>query len=633
MGGQMTKKNLTILIVCIVVFITLCLVALGIFLGIHFNKKNNFDINVYIDGEFYSVTPYDNNFVLPTPPDLVGANFVGWYLDENFTKKINNVKDIKMLYNSKDKTIYAKYEYYKIVINFVVDDVITEVLVIDKIEDFKELDTPSKENAKFLGWFLGDNRIDKYSCRDKMNKFAKYNLQAVYCYHEYFQQVNTATCEQDGEDYKHCIKCDENFDIKQVKAFGHTAREQIDFDDLEHFNYCERYQQCGKKFNIQPHIFDDYANYDYCSRCNHITIEAPIEGSAILKEQMVAREKITDFSNVPNKPNVKGTLDMIAVNIGQGDCIFIKFPDGKSMVMDSGSAFGTSNNYDKLEEVLNKYKISTLDYLFITHSDYDHIRYIEKMLKNFAVKNVYIPRVSDDHKGSTYQDTITAISKATYLENGVIQKTKVRYNIHDFQIAGKSWRMRCYTYLKKDYPTITKAETFSPTIPNVKDTGDIINSVSPICLLEYAGRTIVLTGDSNQYNESYLVNRGVFLGVDADVLKVAHHGSKTSTTANFLASVKCEYALISHGGMYGHPTEEVLQRLDDFGYKAIYETMGDGNIKVSVSYNGTLNIDAQNSDNKDINDKLYMFRLFTIEECCLNYSNKEDISLVIDLIA
>lgn len=628
----MTKRNITILKIGIIT-IFLCLVILGIFLFIHFNRKNNFDINIYIDGELFYVTPYDKNFVLPTPPDLAGANFVGWYLDENFTKKIDDAKDIKTLYNSKDKAIYAKYDYYKIVINFIVDGVVKESLVIDKVDDFYLLDTPIKENAKFLGWFLGDIRIDNFNFKNNLNIFAKYNLQAFFCFHEYFQQFNTATCEQYGESFKRCLRCEEEIDNKPVKAFGHTAKSQVDFNDFEHFNYCERYQQCGKKFNIQPHIFNDYVNYDYCSGCNHITIEAPIEGSAISKEQMVAREKITDFSNIPNKPNVKGTLDMITINIGQGDCIFIKFPDGKSMVMDSGSAFGTSNNYYRLEEILTQYKILTLDYLFITHSDYDHIRYVEKLLKNFNVKNVYIPRVSDDHKGSTYQDTITAISKATYVENNTIQKTKVRYNIHDFQIAGKSWRMKCYSYLKNDYPTINKDKTFSPTIPNVKDTGDIINSVSPICLLEYAGRTIVLTGDSNQYNETYLVNRGVFFGVDADVLKVAHHGSKTSTTANFLASVKCEYALISHGGMYGHPTEEVLQRLDDFGYKAIYETKGDGNIKVSVSYNGTLNIDAQNSVNKDISDKLYMFRLSTIEEYCLNYSNKEDISIVIDLIA
>ena len=113
-----------------------------------------------------------------------------------------------------------------------------------------------------------------------------------------------------------------------------------------------------------------------------------------------------------------------------------------------------------------------------------------------------------------------------------------------------------------------------------------------------------MTGDSNQFNERYLVDRGVFDGLEADILKVAHHGSKTSTTDKFLSAFECNYAIISYGtNVFGHPTNEVLTRLDAHGFKRIYETKKDGNVRVYISGNGALKIDATNTDDRDITDE------------------------------
>ena len=134
--------------------------------------------------------------------------------------------------------------------------------------------------------------------------------------------------------------------------------------------------------------------------------------------------------------------------------------------------------------------------------------------------------------------------------------------------------------------------------------------MTPICFLENADRTIVLTGDSNERNEEYLLERGV-LNVDADVLKVGHHGSRTSTISEFLNAVDCEYAVISYGedNDYGHPTPELMERLEEYtdvkpdgdynGYKYVYETAKDGNVTVYVDGNDTLRIDCGLTDDKD----------------------------------
>ena len=130
--------------------------------------------------------------------------------------------------------------------------------------------------------------------------------------------------------------------------------------------------------------------------------------------------------------------------------------------------------------------------------------------------------------------------------------------------------------------------------------------MSPICFLEYADRTIVLTGDSNERNEEYLLERGV-LNVDADVLKVGHHGSRTSTISEFLNAVDCEYAVISYGedNDYGHPTPELMERLEEYtdvkpdGDYNGYETAKDGNVSVYVDGNGALRIDCELTGDKD----------------------------------
>ena len=159
--------------------------------------------------------------------------------------------------------------------------------------------------------------------------------------------------------------------------------------------------------------------------------------------------------------------------------------------------------------------------------------------------------------------------------------------------------MNCHSYLEDDYPSVKESSS-----------AEVKNAVSPVCFLEYADRTIVLTGDSNERNEEYLLERGV-LDKDADVLKVGHHGSRTSTIQEFLNAVDCEYAIVSYGedNEYGHPTPELMSRLENYtdvrpdndynGYKYVYETPKDGNVSVFVDGNGTLRIDCELTDDKD----------------------------------
>ena len=158
----------------------------------------------------------------------------------------------------------------------------------------------------------------------------------------------------------------------------------------------------------------------------------------------VAPEKFNElkdklFSSIsdPNEPSspgvqptLEGTLEMTVLNVGQGDCIFLQFPDGQTMVMDAGSEFGSSNTYDKLADHLDVRGIQALDYMFITHSDYDHIRYVQDILEEYEVKAIYIPRVAEDMSATLFDRNVSFCLVARLaLTEGFANVTFVRYDI------------------------------------------------------------------------------------------------------------------------------------------------------------------------------------------------------------
>lgn len=312
----------------------------------------------------------------------------------------------------------------------------------------------------------------------------------------------------------------------------------------------------------------------------------------------------------PQKPdNTTVTGDILSVqilDIGQGDCIYIEFPDGQNMIMDIGSEFRTTSPWDAIDGALQEDEVENIDYLFITHGDYDHIRDAKKLLDNYEVENIYMP-LEKAQDSATWLNLLEAAREETYTdESGAVRTAAYHENVGVFAISGENWVMNCYTYDLEDYP-------------EGNDDPERINSVSPICLLEYAGRTIVLTGDSNEMNEEYLLGKGYFGEVDADVLKVAHHGSYSSTTEAFLDAIDAEFAVISTSGTeedpherYTHPDPRLMQRLRDYsdvtpdgdhdGFREIYITAEVGTVTVLVGENGGLNILTESGEKEYVGD-------------------------------
>lgn len=284
--------------------------------------------------------------------------------------------------------------------------------------------------------------------------------------------------------------------------------------------------------------------------------------------------------------SIDGNLNVHFINVGQGDAIYIEFPDGKDMLIDGGRQFGTSTVTDVLDYLKLVDDDQNLTYLMVTHPDYDHFSMLTKVIEYYDVDNFYLPYADvDNWKGSTDPDKdkfadapakIDTSSYRSFLKAAVEEPdANIFLNLNIFEIEGLSDDISFvfYALSEEEYAELPKAER---------------NDMSPVGILEYKGYQIVFTGDAAEdATQNYLDDSPT---VDCDLLKVAHHGSSTegSNSAEFLNDVSCEYAVISCGkdNTYNHPHTELMDRLNAMD-TTVYLTYETGSIVVSIDASGT----------------------------------------------
>lgn len=227
----------------------------------------------------------------------------------------------------------------------------------------------------------------------------------------------------------------------------------------------------------------------------------------------------------------KGRLTVAFLDVGQGDAIFIEAPNGNQMLIDGGKGKGVLAQLSKVMPLYDK----SIDVVLATHPDADHIGGLPAVFEYFDVRTFIEPGVSSD----------TAVYEA--LEKSVIEENAKKI------LARRGMKI-----------DLGEGTSFLVLFPDRDVTDFETNTASIAGILTYGESSFLLTGDSPKEIENYLV----FLdaeGLDVDVLKVGHHGSRTSTSKAFAAAISPEYAVISAGknNSYGHPHAEVLQILSE----------------------------------------------------------------------
>lgn len=311
-----------------------------------------------------------------------------------------------------------------------------------------------------------------------------------------------------------------------------------------------------------------------------------------------------------------GELLVHMLDVGQGDCIYIQLPDGKDMVIDCAN-YNDDGEYEKKTfDYLDKYiEDDTVEYLMLTHCDSDHVYFMDELLERYQVEKLFMPNVlaapgttSKDKKA--LQDQIDALDTSRFTDKDTVGT--ITYA--EFFIAALT-EPDCEIVLNVDPDANTNSiiieETtyrlvfYCPTQEYYDDyglnTAERKNAISPIGILEYNNRKIMLTGDSNEINEPLVMARTG--KIDCDVLKVGHHGSETSTSNAFLDEYMFEYAIIScnsYGNKFNHPRQATLDRLKSHNIE-VYRTDNNGNIVVSVDKDGNLKITTQKESTQEQN--------------------------------
>jgi competence protein ComEC len=234
-------------------------------------------------------------------------------------------------------------------------------------------------------------------------------------------------------------------------------------------------------------------------------------------------------------------VELHFIDVGQGDSILV-VSGNTAMLIDAGE----NNQGEVVVDYLRSHNIKELEYVIGTHPHSDHIGGLDTVLSAFPVNHVILPSVT--HMTKTFEDLLNVIEE----KNMKITKAEV----------GDEYRLG--------------AAAFTIVAPNASSYEEM-NNYSVGIHLTYLDNSFLLTGDAEKLSEREMIKNRIDLS--ADVLKLSHHGSSTSSSEEFLDAVNPSYAVISVGraNEYGHPDADVLQRLSDRNIK-VFRTDEQGTI-------------------------------------------------------
>lgn len=309
-----------------------------------------------------------------------------------------------------------------------------------------------------------------------------------------------------------------------------------------------------------------------------------------------------------------GELQIHFMDVGQGDGILILFPDGRDMLIDCANYNNSSTVRGEILDYMDDYVTDgQLDYLMLTHCDSDHVYFMDEVLEEYQVDNVFMPNVLATHDKVaeadipqerlalfTDEDTIATACYADFFIAALTEPDcTVTLNVDADEdsnsvVITDGERQSDGTYDGATYMLTFYCPTAEYYAESDLSSAEEKNAISPIGVLEYNGFRIVLTGDSNEINEPTFVDR-IGGQLDCDVLKVGHHGSETSSTEEFLDAIDCEYAVIScnaAGNNFHHPRQTTLDRFIERDM-TVYRTDNNGNIVLTVGETLTFTVEKE----------------------------------------
>ena len=305
----------------------------------------------------------------------------------------------------------------------------------------------------------------------------------------------------------------------------------------------------------------------------NITGCAPITDIEQPAQSEIVTETIQTETHKPNSPredleievapgvtSTYGLMRVHFIDVGQADSAFIELGNGQTMLIDAGRSGGDVVDY------IRNLQYETIDYVVASHPHDDHIGGMATVLNSFNIGKMYMPKQA--HTISAFTNMLDVIEN-----KGIdLYTAKAGTNI-----------------LSSGNINIDVLAPFSESNSN-------LNNVSAVVRITYGKTVMLFTGDAEHVIENQLLNSGV----DADVLKVGHHGAGSASSSSFIKAVSPDIAVISvgEGNSYGHPHADTLAILNEVGAD-IYRTDEQGTIVVTADQNKKITVDKKASTVKE----------------------------------
>lgn len=272
-----------------------------------------------------------------------------------------------------------------------------------------------------------------------------------------------------------------------------------------------------------------------------VLLSLTLSGCAI--DEWVLESTENTNSSTYQESATDNKLRVIFLDVGQGSSQLIISPSGKTMLIDAGN----NDQEQNMIHYLQQYGVDRLDIIIGTHPDADHIGGLDRVIDRIEVGEIYMPRIQSNTK--TFESLLKSISnKGLKVKNA------------------------------KSGLTLNWDEQVTVNMIAPVNTTDDKNNMSAVIKVTYGNTSFLLTGDAERESEADMLASGVDL--QADVMLVGHHGSKSSTTAAFLKQVKPKYGVIQVGeNSYGHPKQTILDRLNKAGVE-VYRNDLHGTVEI-----------------------------------------------------
>jgi len=264
-------------------------------------------------------------------------------------------------------------------------------------------------------------------------------------------------------------------------------------------------------------------------------------------------------------PMPSRSLSIVFLDVGQGDCAFLETPAGTTILIDSGSSDIKNMADQRLIPFLESRGIAHLDYVFLSHTDQDHISGILDWLESGGTVGLAILPALNDTLASTpsYQQILSVLNA---------HAIPIRFFYQGMQWQEEELTLTCMAPVD---PNDSRSNLYSS-----------LNSASTVLLAEYQGIRVLFTGDCEKEGEQLLLSYLQEHPITCHLLKAGHHGSTHATGQELLTHLQPQAVIISCGirNRYGHPHPTMLERVKNTGSQC-YVTASCGAVSITIHQN------------------------------------------------